>query len=94
VTLSAGKDQKKFGKKGCVFCTSGKMETEKHFILECEAFKDNRDNYINSLTASSWNDLFSEGTVEKLRELIIKLNRKIAELLKSVCETVYPIGYC
>jgi len=78
----------------CVFCTSGKVETEKHFILECEAFKDSRDNYINILTASSWNDLFSEGTVEKLGELIIKLNRKMAELLKSVCEAVCPIGYC
>jgi len=78
----------------CVFCTSGKVETEKHFILECEAFKDSRDNYINILTASSWNDLFSEGIVEKLGELIIKLYRKRAELLKSVCEAVCPIGYC
>jgi hypothetical protein len=77
-----------------VFCTSGKVETKKHFILECEAFKDNKDNYINILTASSWNDLFSEGTMEKLRDLIIKLNRKRAELLKSVCEAVCPIGYC
>jgi len=78
----------------CVFCTSGKVETEKHFILECEAFKDSRDNYINILTASSWNDLFSEGIVEKLGELIIKLYRKRAELLKSVCEVVCLIGYC
>jgi hypothetical protein len=78
----------------CVFCTSRKVETKKHFILECKAFKDNMDNYINILTTSSWNDLFSEGTVEKLRELIIKLNKKIAELLKSVCEMVCPIGYC
>jgi hypothetical protein len=44
----------------CVFCTSGKVEIEKHFILECEAFKDSRDNYINILTASSWNNLFSQ----------------------------------
>jgi hypothetical protein len=65
-----------------------------YLMLECEAFKDSRDNYINILTASSWNDLFSEGTVEKLGELIIKLNRKMAELLKSVCEAVCPIGYC
>jgi hypothetical protein len=76
----------------CVFCTSGKVETEKHFILECEAFKDSRDNYINILTASSWNNLLSKGTVEKLGELIIKLNRKMIELQKSVCEAVCPIG--
>jgi hypothetical protein len=76
-----------------VFYTSEKVETEKHFILECEAFKNNRDNYINILTTSSWNNLFNERTVEKLGELIIKLNRKKAELLKSMCEGVCPIGY-
>jgi hypothetical protein len=77
----------------CVFCTSEKVEIEKHFILECEAFKD-RDSYISILTTSSWNNLFSERIVEKLRELIIKLNKKRVELQKSVCETVCPIGYC
>jgi hypothetical protein len=80
--------------KVCVFCTSKKVETEKHFILECEAFKDCRDNYKSILTTSSWNNLFIEGTMEKLRELMIKLNRKRVELQKSVCEAVYPIGYC
>jgi hypothetical protein len=78
----------------CVFCTSEKVETEKHFILECEAFKDSRDNNINILTTSYWNNLFSKGTMEKLGELIIKLNRKRVKLQKSVCEVVYPIGYC
>jgi hypothetical protein len=53
---------------------------KKNFILECEAFKDSRDNYVSILTASSWNNLFSEGTVEKLEELIIKLNRKRDEM--------------
>jgi hypothetical protein len=79
-------------KRVCVFCSSGKVETEKHFISECDTFKDSRDSYKSILTASSWNNLFSEGTVEKLGELIIKLNRKRAELQKS--ETVCPIGYC
>ena len=77
--------------KVCVFCTSEKVETKKHFILECEDFKDTRDNYISILTTSSWNNLFSEGTVEKLGELIIKLNRKKVELQKSVCEAVRPM---
>jgi hypothetical protein len=77
----------------CVFRTSGKVETKKHLILECEVFKDNRDNYINILTASSWNNLFSEGTMEKLGELIIKLNRKRAELQKSGGEAVCTIDY-
>jgi hypothetical protein len=66
--------------KGCVFCTFKKVEIEKHFILECEAFKDSRDNYISILIASSWNNLFSEGKVEKLGELIVTLNRKRAKL--------------
>ena len=76
----------------CVFYTSGKVETEKHLILECEAFKDSRNNYISILIASSWNNLFSEGTMEKLGELIIKLNKKRVEMQKSVCEAVCLIG--
>ena len=68
----------------CIFCTVGKVETEKHFILECEAFKDNRDRYANVLEDKSWDDLFNEGTVEKLGALIIKLNRQRIELQKTV----------
>jgi hypothetical protein len=78
----------------CMFCTCRKVEIEKHFILECEAFKDSRDNYVNILIASSWDNLFNKGTVEKVEALIIKLNRKRAEMRKSVCEAVCPIGYC
>jgi hypothetical protein len=81
-------------KRVCVVCTSEKVETKKHFILECEAFKDSRDNYISILTTSSWNNLFNEGIVEKLGEIIIKLNRKRVELHKLVCEAVCPIIYC
>jgi hypothetical protein len=89
------KNQRKLGNKGCVcFATPGKVETEKHFILECEAFKDSRDNYVSILTTNSWNNLFNEGTVEKVGELIIKLNMKRTEMQKSVYEAVCPIGYC
>ena len=77
----------------CIFCTAGKAEREKHFILECEAFKDNRDRYTNVLVDKSWDDLFNEGTVEELGALIIKLNRQRIELQKTACELVYPIGY-
>jgi len=77
----------------CIFCIAGKVETEKHFILECEAFKDTRDRYANVLADKSWDDLFNEGTVEKLRTLIIKLNRQRIELQKTTCELVSPIGY-
>ena len=69
------------------------METEKHFVLECEAFKDNRDRYANVLTDKSSDDLFSKGIVEKLGALIIKLNRQRIGLQKTMCEMVYPIGY-
>ena len=56
------------------------MEIEKHFILECEAFKDSRDSYVNILETSSWVNLFNEGTVVKLGELILKLNSKSMEM--------------
>ena len=77
----------------CIFCTAGKVETEKHFILECEAFKDKREKYANVLTDKYWDDLFNEGTVEKLGALIIKLNRQMIELQKTAFEMVGPIGY-
>ena len=69
------------------------METKKHLILECEAFKDNRDRDANVLADKSWDDLFNEGTSEKLGVLIIKLNRQMIELQKTMCELVCPIGY-
>jgi hypothetical protein len=33
-----------------MFCNSEKVETEKHFFLECEAFKDSKDSYVSILT--------------------------------------------
>ena len=77
----------------CIFCTASKVEIEKHFILECEAFKGIRDRYTNVLKDKSWDDLFNERTMEKLGALIIKLNRQMVELQKPMCELVCPIGY-
>ena len=37
----------------CTFCTSGAVESEKHFILECDAFKDIRESYENMLASVS-----------------------------------------
>jgi hypothetical protein len=76
-----------------MFCNSGKVETEKHFILECEAFK-SRDNYVSILTTSFWNNLFNEGIVEKVGEFFITLKKKMIEMQKSVYEAICPIGYC
>jgi hypothetical protein len=63
----------------CILCSSGKVETKKHFILECEALKDSRENYAGILATSSWDNLFSEEFVEKLGVVIVKLHRKRAE---------------
>ena len=77
----AGKGQKTLRQKECVFFTPlVSWRQKKHLILECEAFKDNRDKYVNVLVDKSWDDLFNEGTVEKLGALIIKLNRQRIEL--------------
>ena len=65
----------------CIFCSSGKVETEKHFILECEVFKDNRESYPDILAASSWDNLFSEGFCEKLGAFIVRLHKKSAEYI-------------
>jgi len=66
-------------KQGAGKGSSGKVETEKHFILECEALKDSRENYAGILAASSWVNLFSKEFVEKLEAIIVKLHRKRVE---------------
>jgi hypothetical protein len=66
-------------KQGAGKGSSRKVETEKHFILECEALKDSRENYASILAASSWVNLFSKEFVEKLEAIIVKLHRKRSE---------------
>ncbi|XP_059067370.1 uncharacterized protein LOC131858220 [Cryptomeria japonica] len=78
----------------CIFCTSGKVETEKHFILECDVFKDVRDKYNKLLTEGSWYDLFSEDFVERLGPLVSILHRKRADLQKSVRSYVLSHRLC
>ena len=63
----------------CILCSSEKVETEKHFILECEALKDSWENYVGILAANSWDNLFSKEFVEKLGAIIVKLHMKRVE---------------
>jgi hypothetical protein len=74
----------------CILCSSGKVETKKHFILECEAFKDSRENYAGILAASSWDNLFSEEFVKKLGAVIVKLHRKMAEYKSQMEKQFVP----
>ena len=67
----------------CTFCNSGKVETEQHFILECEAYKDSKDKFVDTICDSSWHNLFNEEYIEKLGGLIISLHKKRTVLLKS-----------
>jgi len=53
VCIFGGKGQKKCGRKESVFFALPKNVNEKHFILECEAFKDTRESYADILAASS-----------------------------------------
>ena len=66
------------------------METEKHFILECEAFKDNKENYAGILATSSWDNLFSEEFVKKLGAVIVKLHRKSTEYKSQIEKQFVP----
>ena len=67
----------------CTFCTSGAVESEKHFILECDVFKDIRESYGNMLALVSWHCLFSDGIAGRLGQLIINLNKKRTEMQKA-----------
>ena len=59
------------------------METEQHFILECEAYNDSRDKFAGTICDSSWHNLFNEEYIEQLGGLIISLHKKYTVLLKS-----------
>jgi hypothetical protein len=63
----------------CILCSFRKVETKKHFILECEALKDIRENYAGIIASSSWDNLSSEEFVEKLGAIIVKLHKKRAK---------------
>ncbi|XP_059066243.1 uncharacterized protein LOC131857578 [Cryptomeria japonica] len=65
------------------FCISGSVETEKHFILECEALKVSQEKFANFLTASTWYNLFSEEHIVKMGALIISLNKQRLDLKKT-----------
>ena len=47
------------------FFSSGKMVTENNFILECEAFKDNKESYAHILASIPWDIIFSVVFVKK-----------------------------
>lgn len=70
----------------CIFCSSGKVETKKHFILECEAFNDNMESYADMLTTISWDNLF----VEKLGAFILNIHRKNTEYIKQMRKQFVP----
>jgi len=74
----------------CIFCSSGKVETENHFILECEAFKDNIESYAYILVANSWDNLFSERFDEKLGALIERLHKKRVEYINQMKKQFVP----
>ena len=59
------------------------METEQHFILECEAYKDSKYKFADTICDSSWHNLFNEEYIEQLGVLITILHKKRMELLKS-----------
>ena len=90
------RDLKKLGKRYVLFFNFGVVESENHFILECDAFKHVKDSY-GSMVASiqwQWYCLFSEGLVRRLGQPIINLSRKMIELQKTKNkETDTPIHY-
>lgn len=70
------------------FCTSRAVESEKKFILECDAFKDIKESYGNMLASASWHCLLSDKIVGRLGQLIINLNKKKIEIEKL--KNAYP----
>ena len=79
-----GREIKKLGKKGYVlFALLRPWNQKKHFILECDAFRDIRENYHSMLASILWHCLFSDGTVIRLGQLITNLSKKGIVLQKE-----------
>ena len=90
----AGKGQRKCGRKEyAFFVLPENWKQKKHFILECEAFKDNRESYADTLAVSSWDNLFNEGFVEKMGAFIVKLHKKKSRIHQADEEAICPICY-
>ena len=66
------------------------MGTEKNFILECEAFKDNKESYAHILASIPWDIIFSVGFVQKSWEFIVKLDRKREEYKSTIEKQFVP----
>lgn len=85
VRPGGGKDQKRLGKKGFpCFATPGGWKLKKHFMLECEALKDNMDKLVNILADNTWYNLFNKEHIKKLGALVIDLHRQRSTLQKLV----------
>ena len=70
------------------------MEPEKHFILECDAFRDIRDSYHSMLASIPWHCLFNDETIIRFGQLVINLSKKEIELQKAKNREVGgPIDY-
>lgn len=67
-----------------------KSRNIKTFHFRIEAFKDNRESYADTLAASSWDNLFNEGFVEKTRAFIVKLKKKRVEYIKQMKQQSVP----
>ena len=63
---SLGKAKEIWEERVCIFFSSQKVETENHFFLECKAFKDRREYYVDIMVASSWDNLFKGDFVENM----------------------------
>lgn len=61
----------------CIFFNSRVVESEKNLILECDAFRDIKENYGNMLAMVSCQCIFREGIVKRMGQLIINLNNKM-----------------
>ena len=58
----------------CLFCDTGAIEIEHHFIMICPTYSDIRSGYSKILENSSMSHLFEERQLDKTTNLIIKMH--------------------
>ena len=87
----AGKGKNKCRRKEYAFFFSFvKVETKKHFILEFEAFKDNRENYGDMRQLTLGIIYLVRGLSRSWEHLFWSFHRKMAEYIKHMKKNYVP----
>ena len=66
----------------CIFCNSGAVEDEVHFMFDCSLYNDLREEFFNTVIVTNPNFIY-ESFEEQLKILFSDHHRKLAKFIKK-----------